>query len=101
MRTNFVSLLDLVELFGRYSFDKLAMRLKFSLQFPRPSSTTGQVTKRSIADLALHDLLAIPHRELERHQIGVMPNSLASRQRHEPAPLLSGLQHPRPKASSA
>jgi hypothetical protein len=29
-------------------------------------------------------LLAIPHRELERHQVGIIPNGLASRQRHEP-----------------
>ena len=76
----------LVELFGRYSFDKPAMRLKFSPQFPRRAPATSQVTKRSIADLALHNLLAIPHRELERHQIGVVPNSLASRQRHEAGP---------------
>src|SRR6476659_4081063 len=74
----------LVELRGRYSFDKLAMGLKLSRQFPcRPPPTTSQVTKRGIADLALHNLLAIPHRELEHHQIGIIPNGLASRQRHE------------------
>jgi hypothetical protein len=75
----------LVELLGRYSFDKLAMRLKLSRQIPRRAPpTTSQVTKRGIADLALHNLLAIPHRELERHQAGIIPNGLASRQRHEP-----------------
>jgi hypothetical protein len=75
----------LVKLFGRYSLDKLAMRLKLSPQIPRPAiPTTSQVTKRGMADLALHNLLAIPHRELERHQIGIIPNSLTSRQRHEP-----------------
>jgi hypothetical protein len=75
----------LVELFGRYSFDKLAMGLKLNRQFPcRAPPTTSQVTKRGIADLALHNLLAIPHRELERHQVGIIPNGLGSRQRHEP-----------------
>jgi hypothetical protein len=75
----------LVELFGRYSLDKLAMGLKLSRQIPRRAPpTTSQVTKRGMADLALHNLLAIPHRELERHQIGIIPNSLTSRQRHEP-----------------
>jgi hypothetical protein len=44
----------LVELFGRYSLDELAMRLKLSPQIPRPAiPTTSQVTKRGIADLAL------------------------------------------------
>jgi hypothetical protein len=75
----------LVELFGRYGFDKLAMGLKLSRQIPRRAPpTTSQVTKRGIADLALHNLLAIPHRKLECHQIGIIPNGLASRQRHEP-----------------
>jgi hypothetical protein len=40
--------------------------------------------KRGIADLALNNLLAIPHRELEHHQIAIIPNSLGSRQGHEP-----------------
>jgi hypothetical protein len=76
----------LVELFGRYSLDKLTMRLKLSRQIPRraASPTTSQVTKRGFADLALHSLLAIPHRELEHHQIGIIPNGLSTRQRHEP-----------------
>ena len=75
----------MVELFGRYSLDKLAMRLKLSRQILRPAPpTTSQVTKRGMADLALHNMLAIPHRELERHQIGIIPNSLTSRQRYEP-----------------
>jgi hypothetical protein len=61
------------------------MGLKFSRQIPRRAPpTTRQVTKRGIADLALHNLLAIPHRELEHHQIGIVPNSLTSRQRHKP-----------------
>jgi len=77
----------LVELFGRDGFDELAMRLKFSPQIPpRSPPTTSQVTKRSIADLALHNLVAIPHGELERHQIGIIPNNLTSRQRHNPVP---------------
>jgi hypothetical protein len=63
------------------------MRLKLSRQFPRPPPTTSQVTKRGVADLALHNLLAIPHRELEHHQVGIIPNGLASRQRHEPGSL--------------
>jgi hypothetical protein len=33
-----------------------------------------------MADLTLHDALAIPHRELEGHQLGIIANSLASRQ---------------------
>jgi len=75
----------LVEQFGRLSFDKLAMRLKFSPQIPRRAlPTISQVTKRGPADLALHNLLAIPHREFEHHQIGIIPNGLASRQRHGP-----------------
>jgi hypothetical protein len=61
----------LVELCGRYSFDKLAMRLKLSRQIPRRATgpPTSQVTKCGPADLALHNLLAIPHRELERRFI--------------------------------
>jgi hypothetical protein len=61
------------------------MRLKFSRQIPRRTPPTiSQVTKRGMADLALHNLLAVPHRELEHHQIGIIPNGLASRQRHGP-----------------
>jgi hypothetical protein len=43
----------LVELFGRYSLDKLTMRLKLSRQIPRraASPTTSQVTKRGFADV--------------------------------------------------
>jgi hypothetical protein len=75
----------LVEQDGRYSFDQLAIGLEFSPQVPRRASpTTSQVTKRGNANLALHNLLPIPHRELERHQVGIIPNSLTSRQRHEP-----------------
>jgi hypothetical protein len=75
----------LVELFRRYSFDKLTVRLKLSRQIPRRvPPTASQVTKRGPADLASHNLLAIPHRELERHQLGIVPNGLATRQRHEP-----------------
>jgi len=63
------------------------MRLKFSRQIPpRAPPTISQVTKRGIADLALHNLLAVPHRELEHHQIGIIPNGLTSRQRHNPVP---------------
>jgi hypothetical protein len=70
----------LVELFERYCFDKLAMRFKLSWQIPLPGPpTTSQVTKRGIADLALHSLIAIPHRELKHHQVGIIPNNLASR----------------------
>ena len=73
------------ELFGRDRFDKLAMRLKLSRRVPpRAPPTTSQITKRGIADLALHNLLAIPHREFEHHQIGIIPKGLTSRQRHEP-----------------
>src|SRR6188474_3759154 len=36
-----------------------------------------------MADLALHNALAIPHRELESHQLGIIADSVASRQRHE------------------
>ena len=46
---------------------------------------SSQVTKRGNANLALHNLLPIPHREPECHQVGIIPNGLASRQRHEPA----------------
>jgi hypothetical protein len=62
------------------------MGLKFSQQIPRrgPVPTTRQVTKCGMADLALHNLLTIPHRVLEHHQIGIIPDNLTSRQRHEP-----------------
>ena len=74
-----------VEQDGRYSFDQLAIGLKFSPQVPcRASPTISQVTKRGNANLALHNLLPIPHRELERHRDGIIPNGLSSRQRHEP-----------------
>ena len=65
-----------VELGGRYRFDKLAMRLKLSRQIPRRASgpPASQVIKCGPADLALHNLLAIPHRELERHQVGIISN---------------------------
>jgi hypothetical protein len=46
---------------------------------------SSQVTKRGNANLALHNLLSIPHREPECHQVGIIPNGLSSRQRHEPA----------------
>jgi len=76
----------LVEQDGRYSLDQLAIGLEFSLEVPlRASPTISQVTKRGDANLALHYLLPIPHRELERHQVGITPNGLSSRQRHEPA----------------
>src|SRR6478609_7231843 len=86
MRTKLVSSLDVwSNCCGGYSLDKLAVRLKLSRHIPLPAPpATSQVTKRGIADLALHNLLAIPHRELEHHQIGIIPYSLASRQRHEP-----------------
>src|SRR6476660_1092126 len=73
-------------MFGRTVRTQLAMRLKLSRQIPRraASPTTSQVTKRGFADLARHNLLAIPHRELEHHQIGIIPNGLFTRQRHEP-----------------
>src|SRR6185436_7584116 len=63
------------------------MRLKLSRQIPSRDSgrPTGQVNKCGPADLALHNLLAILHREPERHQVSIIPNSLTSRQRHEPA----------------
>jgi hypothetical protein len=78
----------LVELCGRYRFDKLPMSLKLSRQIPRRASgpPTSQVTQRGPADLALHNMPAIPHRELERHQVGIITNSLTSRQRHETVP---------------
>jgi len=60
------------------------VRLKLSRQIPLPA--TSQDIKRGIADLAFYNLLAIPHRELERYQLGVIPNGLASRQRHDPIP---------------
>jgi hypothetical protein len=79
----------LVEQDGRYSFDQLAIGLEFSPQVSRRASPTiSQVTKRGNANLALHYLLPIPHRELERHQVGIIPNGLSSRQRHEPASFL-------------
>jgi hypothetical protein len=31
-------------------------------------------------------LLSIPHRKLERHQVGIIPNGLSCPQRHEPGP---------------
>ena len=37
-----------------------------------------------MADLALHNLLTIPHRVLEHHQIAIIPDNLTSRQRREP-----------------
>jgi hypothetical protein len=75
----------LVEQFGRLSFDKLAMSLKLRRQISRrATATTSQVTKRGMADLALHNLLAISHRKFEHHRIVIIANGLASRQRHEP-----------------
>ena len=63
---------------------KLAMRFKFNLQIPRRTPPTiSQVTKRGIADLALHNLFTISHRELEHHQGCIVANSLPSRQRHK------------------
>ena len=77
-----------VEQCGRDSFDQLAIGLEFSLQVPRRAPPTiSKVTKRGNANLALHNLLPIPHRELERHRVGIIPNGLSSRQRHEPASL--------------
>ena len=49
--------------------------------------TISQVAKRGSANLALHNLLSIPHRKLERHQVGIIPNGLSCPQRHEPGPL--------------
>ena len=66
------------ELFGRYSFDKLSVRLKLSRQIPR-RAPRNLVTKRGTADLTLHNLLAISHRELERHQVDIILNGLATR----------------------
>src|SRR3954451_15087786 len=64
------------------------MGLEFSKQVPlRASPAISQVTKRGSANLALHNLLSIPHRKLERHQVGIIPNGLSSPQRHEPGPL--------------
>src|SRR3954454_9712927 len=64
------------------------MGLKFRKQGPfRASPTISQVAKRGSANLALHNLLSIPHRKLERHQVGIIPNGLSCRQRHEPGPL--------------
>ena len=78
--------MGLVEQDGRYSFDQLAIGLEFSPQVPRRASPTiSQVTKRGSANLALHILLPIPHRKLECHLVGIIPNGLSSRQRHEPA----------------
>src|SRR3954467_6427195 len=76
-----------VELCGRYRLDTFAMRLKLSRQIPHRAAgrPTGQVKKCGPADLALHNLLAISHRELERHQVSIIPNSLTSLQRHGPA----------------
>jgi hypothetical protein len=44
----------------------------------------SQVTKRGSANLALHNLLPIPHRELEGHQRGIKSNGRSARQRREP-----------------
>ena len=75
-----------VEQCGRDSFNQLAIGLEFSPQVPRRAPPTiSQVTKRGNANLALHNFLPIPHRELERHQGGIIPNGLTSRQRHAPA----------------
>jgi hypothetical protein len=65
------------------------MRLKLSRQIPRRATgrPTGQINECGPADLALHNLLAILHRETERHQVSIIPNSLTSRQRHEPPSL--------------
>jgi hypothetical protein len=61
-------LIGLVEQCGRYGFDQYAIGLKFSKQVPlRASPTISQVAKRGSANLALHNLLSIPHRKLERH----------------------------------
>ena len=77
----------LVEQCGRYGFDQPAMGLKFSKQVPlRASPAISQVAKRGSANLALHNLLSIPHRKLERHQVGIIPNGLSCPQRHEPGP---------------
>ena len=51
------------------------MRLKLSRQIPCAPSTTSQVTKRGMADLALHNLPTIPHRRLERHQVSILTAS--------------------------
>jgi hypothetical protein len=60
------------------------MRLKLSRQIPRGDTgrPTGQINKRGPADLAMHNLLAVLHREPERHQAGIIPNNLTSRERH-------------------
>src|SRR6478735_2179333 len=59
------------------------MDLEFSKQVPlRASPAISQVAKRGSANLTLHNLLSIPHGKLERHQVGIIPNGLSSRQRH-------------------
>src|SRR3954453_23949854 len=58
--------------------------LEFSKQVPlRASPAISQVAKRGSANLALHNLLSIPHR---KHQVGIIPNGLSSPQWHEPGP---------------
>src|SRR5437773_11407539 len=86
MRTNFVSLFDVWSNCSD-AIASISSRCasNSSPQIPRRAPPTiSQVTKRGIADLALHNLFAIVHRELEHHQIGIIPNDLTSRQRHEP-----------------
>jgi|SRR5215212_8520500 len=76
----------LIEQCGRYSFDQTTVRLKFSPQIPRRAPPTiSQATKRGNANLALHNLLPVSHRKPERHQFGIIPDGLSSRQRHESA----------------
>src|SRR5215212_1519223 len=85
----------LVEQCGRYSLDQTAIGLKFSPQIPRRASPTiSQATERGNANLALHNLRPIPHRKLERHQLGIIPNGLSSRQRHESASSFSMVGRP-------
>jgi hypothetical protein len=55
------------------------------IPLPAPQATS-QVTKRGIADLALHNLRAIPHRELEHHQIGIIANAVTRVSGINPAP---------------
>jgi hypothetical protein len=72
---------------GRYGFDKLAVRLKLSRHIPLPAPpATSQVTKRGIADRALHNLLAILHRELNAIKSASYPTASPRVSGMNPAP---------------
>ena len=69
---------------GGNSLDRIAMGHKLGL--PRDARRTlcaCQLIHRGITDLALHRFAAVHHRKCERQPLAIVPDNLATRQRHK------------------